>query len=100
MCRTNEVLFQTIGQVIIDRINDDWNTAEIKFDVIDEDTFRIECDYETVNDKSIRTFKGDFTIKDLLLELRQIMAEESSDVWRKAIVKLNSSGDFTIEFEY
>ena len=100
MQQTKEAIYQSIGQTIVDSIQEAWNTAEIKFEVIEEDAFVMECEYATGPENTRKFFKGGFAIKDLMLELRELMAKENSSAWRKAVYKMTASGQFDINFEY
>jgi len=100
MGKTKEALYQSIGEVIAECIEDTWNKARVTFDVLEEDVYGMECSYETIPDKSEKSFAGGIRLYDLFLELRQAMEEDGSATWRKAVFELSSSGVFDLDFEY
>lgn len=100
MEKTKEALYQSIGEVIAECIEDAWNKARVTFEILEADVYRMECLYETIPYKSEKSFAGGIRLHDLFLELRQAMEEDGSAIWTKAIFELNSSGMFDLDFEY
>jgi hypothetical protein len=100
MDQTKESLYQSIGQVISDSIADPWIIAWVSFETFKEGAYKMICEYETSADNSKKAFSGGFALYDVLLKLQQLMEEEGSERWKKAIIKLSNSGTFTFDFEY
>lgn len=97
---SKEVLYQSIGELIVDSIGETWSKATVKFEVLDEDVYRMECVYETTPNNVGKSFVGGIALYDLFLELRRSMEEDGTDPWRKAIFELSSSGLFQLDFDY
>lgn len=100
MKKTKEALYQSIGEVIAECIEDTWNKARVTFEILETDVYGMECLYETVPDKNEKSFAGGIRLYNLFLELRQAMEDDGSATWTKAIFELNSSGMFDLDFEY
>jgi len=98
MHKTKENLYHSIGGLVLDRINGDWDSANVSFEIVEDDVYALECSYHA--GASQQYFDGGFVINDLMIELHQAMAVEGLGMWKKAFFSLFPSGDFDIDFEY
>ena len=100
MTKTKEGLYQSIGEVIAENIEEAWNKARVTFEMLEADVYTMECVYTTIPDEDKKSFVGGIALYDLFLELRQAMEEDGLATWRKAVFELNSSGTFDLDIDY
>ena len=98
MHKTKEDLYHSIGQFVLDRIDGDWDSASVSFEIVDDDVFAVECSYHISAYQN--HFEGGFVLNDLMLELRQAMTVEGLGMWKKALFSLYPSGELNFDFEY
>lgn len=99
---TTEKLYELIGELIINAIDDDnWITARVFVEIEDNESGLTFGRYITTKpaDPPLN-FDTDYRMYLVFDEIRKRMVTEGKDAWVKAIFTLEKTGKFDIKFEY
>ena len=100
MAQSLESIYTDIGRHIVGKLPQDWATAQVSAEELDEGVFDWHGEYNLVNGEKSHQFIIGSQIMRLMMLVRQRIATPDKPAWRKATFTLKSDGQFDMSFDY
>lgn len=96
--KTINQIFESLGQNIVDNLEEGWSEAEIHIKVLPD--FSSYKGYYTQNGERFSIKVSNFSpdTGDNLRDLNVLTAREGQERWNKAVFKISSDHEFDIQF--
>ena len=100
MANTINDIYQSIAEDIFGKIQDEWTEACLYVEYYGDSTKFKGLYAKNENDKPSIQFRIKHTLFDSFEELHEIMTENDSNKWNRAVFYLKPTGEFNIDFSW
>lgn len=99
---SEDELYHLIGSTLLRSLPEDWQSVQLKFEIIDEDVFERSALVDTGGGeaKSISLRPSGYEMYDAFTELATRMEEAGHGKWQSAQFNMARTGKFDINFTY